>query len=111
MADAAAQANFDSTTVRLRALLADARHARPGTNRTNLLRTLGEVRTVAYNLRGGGRPAPGRVTSYIEWAILAVRQLTGQKSGNNLTASFGSGTAAADRGSDLRHPVAAYGRD
>jgi hypothetical protein len=56
----------------------------PGTGRDNLLRTLREIHSAVFNLRGGGRPGPaqGRLTEYLEWATLAVQQL-----GNQITAA------------------------
>jgi hypothetical protein len=54
----------------------------PGTGRDNLLKTLREVHTAAYNLRAGPGPAYDRLTSYIEWATLTAQQL-----GNQITAA------------------------
>jgi hypothetical protein len=58
----------------------------PGTSRDHLLKTLREVHTAVYNLRGGGGPgtAQGRIASYLEWVTNAVQHLGSQISAADL---------------------------
>lgn len=59
---------------------------RPGVDRRNLRKMLGDVHTAVYNLRGGGGPgaAQGRVASYLEWVTSTVQQLGAQVSAADL---------------------------
>jgi len=57
----------------------------PGTSRDHLVKTLHEVRTTVYNLRGGGPgTAQDRIGSYLEWVTNAVQQLDSQISAADL---------------------------
>jgi hypothetical protein len=50
---------------------------RPGTSRDHLLKTLRDLHTAVYNLRGGAGPGPAqsRIASYLEWVTSAIQQL------------------------------------
>jgi hypothetical protein len=59
---------------------------RPGTDRRNLRKMLGDVRTAVFNLWNGGGPgtAQDRLAGYLEWVTSTVRQLAGQVSAADL---------------------------